>query len=739
MRTMPISLRSLIVLAVLGGLALVPAAASAARSYPKVTSVSPKRLGIGDTMTIKGAGFTKGKNKNTVVFKRDGRRGIFVKAARATTTTITLVVPPKLLASLKQKSGKPQYTRFRIRVMARRLGKAYTSKSKSPLIGPTASASGTANDCDGDKILNTTDLDDDNDLLEDTEEATLGLQSCKRDTDEDGLGDGWEVQSALDRNSRALPSPKKRPYPNALDGADGKGKDHDGDGLSNLEEYILFATFHPTWKPNGTKPIPYSGGDPKSMARQHCAPDAQPRDCGPERTPAGQEHMDRDRNGYLSDFEHDGDGDNIPNMDEVRAEFDIGRITIAPIPADLPFVDYGLFGLKYIELAEAESLKLQEGLECAAINQTPFYCLGHASSLGGPDVEKVDWLYYADADSDGDSLRDDLDDVDHDDVANMTEYLAELATPSQLRRYQHLDACVPNLRSRFCLKGVDNVDIDNDGLFNEDDKDDDNDRLDDAVEFKIGTDPLIWDTDRDGVADSFEYYSALDLNSLALPYPGKRPYPNPLDGEDAKYDFDGDALPLAAEHKAWAYTGYPIPLSYSDGDQWTGPGKRLAVDHPELRDEYPYDGTISDDERDVDADGASNWSEYGGPLSGPDWWDKWIAEKKNKCHDTYVESTYPGPPYLGLDFVDPDTDGDGLEDGVDDIDHDGLTNAQEAERADDWCTTYVSGDHPGSVIGARVQPFNPCKPVYSDACHIHPPLGYYKDDEDWWSQYSMVP
>ena len=41
---------------------------------------------------------------------------------------------------------------------------------------------------------------------------------------------------------------------------------------------------------------------------------------------------------------------------------------------------------------------------------------------------------------------------------------------------------------------------------------------------------------RGPVEDGYEYQSALDLNhyprSIPLPYPGKRPYPNPLDPGD---------------------------------------------------------------------------------------------------------------------------------------------------------------------------------------------------------------
>ena len=59
-----------------------------------------------------------------------------------------------------------------------------------------------------------------------------------------------------------------------------------------------------------------------------------------------------------------------------------------------------------------------------------------------------------------------------------------------------------------------------------------------------------------------------------LPYPGKRPYPNPLFA-DANVDYDGDSLTLAEEQSLWRYT-YTVngsatrslePLSYSDGNK----------------------------------------------------------------------------------------------------------------------------------------------------------------------------
>ena len=109
------------------------------------------------------------------------------------------------------------------------------------MIGPDAIGGGTKDDCDGDKIPNNKDTDDDNDLIPDTLEATLGTDPCKRDTDGDGESDGWEYYSALDRNGNAKPAPFAKPYPNPLDGKDAD-IDHDGDGLTDIQEYTAWAT-----------------------------------------------------------------------------------------------------------------------------------------------------------------------------------------------------------------------------------------------------------------------------------------------------------------------------------------------------------------------------------------------------------------------------------------------------------------------------------------------------------------
>ena len=214
-------------------------------------------------------------------------------------------------------------------------------------------------------------------------------------------------------------------------------------------------------------------------------------------------------------------------------------------------------------------------------------------------------------------------------------------------------------------------DCDKDGIPNPTDTDDDNDFLPDSIEEDARTNPCVADSDGDGLLDGWEYMSALDLNHNALPYPGKRPYPNALFA-DAGVDHDGDGLPAWVEHNLWWFGGHTYPLDYSDGDQQTKPEPVGAA----VWNDWDGDGVLSDDERDFDNDGLSNVYEYRAPDFQP-----W-------------EPAFPGT--LRPDMFDPDGDGDGLLDGWDDQDHDDISNIDEL-KAGTWL-------------------MNPCDPVISRTC-----------------------
>jgi len=224
----------------------------------------------------------------------------------------------------------------------------------------------------------------------------------------------------------------------------------------------------------------------------------------------------------------------------------------------------------------------------------------------------------------------------------------------------------------------------------------DGDGLDNALELSVKTDPCAADSDGDGIPDGYEYESALDYNSRALPYPGKRPYPNPLDPSDANTDYDGDGLTMSDEHAAWVMYGHSsFPLDYSDGTQTSG--GPVAVTPATRWQDINGDGFLTDDEKDIDGDGLTNWDEAHGRMV-PAWWQGAFASE--------VPYTLT---YQQTDWLDPDTDGDGLPDGPDDVDHDGYTNAHEVDRIG---------------TGEWVQPFNPCLPdPTSPTCSKHPPFG----------------
>jgi IPT/TIG domain len=286
---------SRILLLVCALLAVVPATAGAATA-PKVTSVAPLTLKIGQRLTIRGTGFLAGRNRNTIVFKATGSPAVFAKAQSATTTKIVVRVPAKLLSFLKATGGRSVATRFQIRVLAKRLSPSYTPAAKSPVIAPAtpidaapatpgaapsngaAGASGAASaaatpsapapvvaaqDCDRDGTPDAIDTDDDNDLLLDTVEARIGTDPCNPDSDGDTMTDGWEYKSALDLYNRScrlnqdypapcaavVPSPSTRDYPNPLNYD--ANTDYDGDGLTAKEEFDAWsakATKDPAWR-----------------------------------------------------------------------------------------------------------------------------------------------------------------------------------------------------------------------------------------------------------------------------------------------------------------------------------------------------------------------------------------------------------------------------------------------------------------------------------------------------------
>lgn len=281
--------------------------------------------------------------------------------------------------------------------------------------------------------------------------------------------------------------------------------------------------------------------------------------------------------------------------------------------------------------------------------------------------------------------------------------------------------------------------------------DPDSDLLPTTLEQQIKTDPCLADSDGDGVEDGFEYESALDLNQRAVPYPGKRPFPNALDPTDAGHDYDGDGLSNGEEFRAWAhaaaspaptllqaytdsleapaYSGpygtvpsfgsHAFPLNYSDGLQASvaiGPG------HPEYRTSLDFDGDsrLTDNERDVDGDGLRNVDEIRALM-----WQEHYPPIKD-CG--YLYRPVLPRVFLQVDYLDWDSDGDGVWDGDDDQDNDGVSNVDEVSPNLNGGPAYYECDNawPLPIGGARNgsntvlrHPYNPCLPYRSQTCAIY--------------------
>jgi hypothetical protein len=488
-------LRRVAVMAAPAALLLPAGQAVAAKKVhkPVVTRVAPMNASIGETLTVYGKYFRKGKARNSVVFKRDGAPAIFVKADVSTRRQIKVVLPAKLSKYLVLRDGAPAATKFRIRILADRFGYRFTGLAASPAIGPEKPPAPPApvkaaddGDCDGDGIKNGVDTDDDNDLLADSLEATLKTDQCNRDTDGDGIEDGYEYKSAVDLNddeyqdpNKVLPYPGKRPYPNPLY-KDDANIDFDGDSLTLAEEYHLWVyTTKVRGQARTLSPLSYSDGEQYSISQ---------RGADGRRTPAlATAGYDRQQdfvawasdpaNGYSPVF--------VSNVSEwwyaPRPSYDIrdvNRDGSVSAVRDLDATDGDVYyraELTYYDsdqdgwLDDAERDEDADGLTNFDESHGCMMDAAYWKSLY--DKETPYPVVYSgtaidDADTDGDGVRDGADDQDHDDVPNLWECSRQASSG---RPYDPMDPapdpanpdpqegfvnpfnpCLPSIKSRTC-------------------------------------------------------------------------------------------------------------------------------------------------------------------------------------------------------------------------------------------------------------------------------------------------
>ena len=452
-RTAMVAVLGASLLTTAGAAAAEPASAAKAKKrskLPTVSRVEPMRLTLGETLTVRGRNFKRGKGKNTVIFQRAGAKAVFVEADIATTKMIKVVVPERLGKLLLVRDGAPAATRFRIRILAGKFGKRFTKDAGSPVISPKPQTppppppppeARPDGDCDGDKTLNSVDPDDDNDLLDDATELRLALNPCGPDSDGDKVTDGYELQSARDLNDDEyqepnvnLPFPGKRPYPNPLDGTD-TGTDFDGDALTLLEEYRLWVRYD---RSGDLSRLLYSDGNQFSFyvrengtGRRMPSLRAEGYDKQADfvawaaangyRNPVLSDsapwfEMSRKRQYGLFDANRDGVESSVrPGTSYLQAETAYNDFPVGVDENDVPYSDGYLSDNERDE--DADGLT---NYDESHGRMTPEYWQGCYSSEK-PYAIKYSGTDLADPDTDGDGVRDGADDQDHDDIPNLME------------------------------------------------------------------------------------------------------------------------------------------------------------------------------------------------------------------------------------------------------------------------------------------------------------------------------
>jgi len=362
---------------------------------------------------------------------------VLAKADISTKKMLVITVPPTVGDLLLTKAGQQVPTRFRLRVLAKKAGKKYTTLKWSPKIRAVRAVPPTpvpTGDCNGDGVPNSATDDDDGDLLSDDLERRILTDGCKIDTDGDGVEDGFEYQSAVDLNddeyqvpNKIVAYPHKMPYPNP--GFADANVDYDGDSLTLAQEQALWkysysvpgAATH-----NATRtltPLSYSDGMQHSLSTL-TGPNGRRVPSQPAATyTAAQEFVDWAREaGYLTvDLRTAKAFDNTPNGGVVAGTYDIRDVNLSGSvePGEFGFTD--LDGNGYVSDAERdEDVDGLSNYEELNGRMLPAYWSGcydeetdYPVSYGGTKFD--------DADSDGDGIRDGADDQDHDDVPNLME------------------------------------------------------------------------------------------------------------------------------------------------------------------------------------------------------------------------------------------------------------------------------------------------------------------------------
>jgi hypothetical protein len=420
---------ALLVSALAAAIAPPAHAAKKKKRAPVITRVAPLDVAVGETLTIRGRHFRKGRSKNTVVFKRRGARAVFTKAEYGTRKMLKVTVPETVQKFFLLKAGNPVPTKFRIRVLARKFGKRFTSLKHSPLVSgprpPAPVVPDDEGDCDSDGVVNKVDADDDNDLLADVTESAIGTDPCKLDTDGDAVEDGYEFRSARDLNdddyqspNSYLPYPTKRPYPNALF-ADAD-VDYDGDGLTLLDEQALWKYTVARWAPRSLDALTYSDGEKYTRSITAVSYQQAPADAGEAQASLHKQWLflrTAAAQGYPGDSILNMNGRTVTNDGEY-AGTDLATDTVVS-PLERFYFDEDHDNRMRDDELDEDGDGLGNYDEAHGYMQPSWWVTWYKKEK--PYVIPYAGTRLDDADSDGDTIVDGVDDQDHDNVPNLQE------------------------------------------------------------------------------------------------------------------------------------------------------------------------------------------------------------------------------------------------------------------------------------------------------------------------------
>ena len=114
-----------------------PLAGAAKTKTPVITKVTPKTADVGSKLTIKGKNFKRGKAKNSVLFRRDKRQGAVRQGRREHDQEAHgRRARRRSRSTCSPRAASPSPTRFRLRVLAAKLSKAFTAPSSRRSSGP---------------------------------------------------------------------------------------------------------------------------------------------------------------------------------------------------------------------------------------------------------------------------------------------------------------------------------------------------------------------------------------------------------------------------------------------------------------------------------------------------------------------------------------------------------------------------------------------------------------------------